>query len=927
MKVTLKQVICGIMLVSCLSIIMDQAIANPCNPDFVKQAPNELVIKVAPNGVDDTENIQCALNWAVDTGMPVVKLSADTFYISSLVIEKFNGSLQGITTETSLIVVLDDSISCTAMADSGRVPAAIKFIKGEPRLRYLTIHANAACKAGVRWDPRFLAIVHFTGDAADSSLCTNDVIFGSVDRVIVDGTSRATGPWWSILVGAESDNFNVCQGRLMGSFKLNRSALANTKYGISSAMKSGAQVDINFNSFVGNLSGVWMIDSNQNTTITRNEFFGESTASEPHFSIMLASSANAPDATRVVVNNNDFNLNSPSGRNCIGVLTQQPGKVVNISNIVTKNRFSLSGNTSWAVMATDVSNTHVSTNRFTGTAQGAVLVSGTVPVKGWTITANSGLKDFKPSSLRDIWLRENTNQCIVGPGQWATVNDLGSGNSVLGLFSASPLALQDKPEPLIDPTYASGQISEALAEEIKAFARTETWVAQHLTGTKPGYKGRSQNVTQSSLATTSQPEGLPNPCDSSHVNQAPNELFIKVSPTGIDDTENVQCALKWAVDTGMPVVKLSADRFYISSLSIKNFNGSLQGIGRDSTFIEILDKSVACVSMGVSGQISAAIKFIEGEPRLRFMTIQAHRACINDLQLETIVQFTGKPADTPVCGSDVVFGTVDRVAIDGIDKSTGPELAIKVGAESDYFFGGCQRKLLGTFKLNRSSLSNTESGIATSMKSGAQVDINFSTFTGNRYSVEIYNANQNTTITANKFYGYPTDTINIDDGYYGISFTSGIDAPKTNSVVIHNNDFNISAPSGFNCSGVFAGSRGDHTISSVITNNRFLLNGDHTWGIKALGVSNTHVSTNRFTGNAAGAINVYGDDPVTGWTITANNGLKDFISSSASDILLDVNTSRCIVGPGQGATVNNLGANNALLSSIAPSPTVMVNPD
>ena len=67
--------ILGIVFILGFSTTLNQALANPCNAVFVKQAPNELVIKVRPNGVDDTENIQCALDWAVDTGMSVMGLT------------------------------------------------------------------------------------------------------------------------------------------------------------------------------------------------------------------------------------------------------------------------------------------------------------------------------------------------------------------------------------------------------------------------------------------------------------------------------------------------------------------------------------------------------------------------------------------------------------------------------------------------------------------------------------------------------------------------------------------------------------------------------------------------------------------------------------------------------------------------------------
>ena len=64
-----------------------------------------------------------------------------------------------------------------------------------------------------------------------------------------------------------------------------------------------------------------------------------------------------------------------------------------------------------------------------------------------------------------------------------------------------------------------------------------------------------------------------------------------------------------------------------------------------------------------------------------------------------------------------------------------------------------------------------------------------------------------------------------------------------------------------------------------------------------------------------------GDFSVSGWTITANTGLAGF-SSDIVDIGLGPTTSQCIVGPGQGATVANLGLGNRILNSVIQPPTL-----
>ncbi len=94
-------------------------------------------------------------------------------------IENFKGTFEGKTKTSTILEVVDGSISCNSMNNSGLLAAAIKFVKGEPRIRFMNIRAFMPCSSG------FLdAIVHFTGESAESLNCDNDVIFGAVDRVI-----------------------------------------------------------------------------------------------------------------------------------------------------------------------------------------------------------------------------------------------------------------------------------------------------------------------------------------------------------------------------------------------------------------------------------------------------------------------------------------------------------------------------------------------------------------------------------------------------------------------------------------------------------------------------------------------------------------------------------------------------------------------
>ena len=406
-----------------IKAVSEQSIG--CDDDFVLAAVDKFEINVTANGVDDTLNLQCAINSAASTGMPVVRLASSTYRVSQLIARDFSGSLSGTTTSSTTLEILDGSIDCNAMTVAGRTPAAIKFDGGKARIERMTILAGSPCMTG-----SLKTVLHFTGESSLDESCANDVIFANVDRVNILGAGMDGLTETAVSVFAEGNFLDGCKQTLLGTFKLNRSLVSGFPVGLESLMKGSAQVDVSFNEFGENLVAIDMTDSNQNATITNNTINGDNTADSAYTGILAGTiSDDAPTANRVVINNNTFNIRSTFVPASNAVLFDQQGNIANISTVITNNRFNLDGASTTGVISSDVNKGHIAANRFSGNGQAGVMVlADRTDVNGWTVTSNTGFASFLSSSA-DVVFGTGTRNCILGTGQGATFTDMGTGNS------------------------------------------------------------------------------------------------------------------------------------------------------------------------------------------------------------------------------------------------------------------------------------------------------------------------------------------------------------------------------------------------------------------------------------------------------------------------------------------------------------------
>lgn len=402
------------------------ALSNPCDTFHV--SINGAAFVVEPTGMDDTLNIQCALDSAIAQGITSVRLAEGEFSITQLEAVEFSGALIGVSKAATRVDITDSSVDCASMESLGQTAAAIKFVGGSPEVRNMSLFGGDFCSSDASVTPSF---VHFTGREADSTSCDNDVVFGVVDRVnLFSEAGRPVG----VRASPEGYSLGGCKQTLLGTVKINRSELSGFQIAVVTSMRGGAQVDVNYSNFSDNVLDTFFVDSFQSTNVVGNTFNGNPTPEEPaHYSVAIATTIDSPPAqSGFVVSENVFNLASAPNRNSIGVYLEQSEQTVDLAALLVKNTFNLSGEGAFGVYEAGVSNGFVGNNRFTGNGSAAIALglSATNSSSGWVISANRGLGNFT-GTLDDILLDSNSNTAVVGELQQAQVRDLGTSNTVL----------------------------------------------------------------------------------------------------------------------------------------------------------------------------------------------------------------------------------------------------------------------------------------------------------------------------------------------------------------------------------------------------------------------------------------------------------------------------------------------------------------
>jgi len=420
-----------------------------CGAPEVKLGSN--YIQVAPNGTDDTENIQCALDLAVERRISEIRLTQGEFFVGSVSVQDFVGTLQGGGKDHTRLSILDQSVDCAASAARGEATAAMKFIGGEPRIRWLTLSVDSdiwPCATGGTY-AGLDAMIHFTGHRG-SEACTAAVIFGTIDRVNLEGP-RIYGiepkPMYTgVLSDAERSGDPGCRNSLLGSIRINRSLIRGFSTGAWLNLRGNAQVNVLNTDFDGNFVGLRLDDSNALVTIFGNRFASKAPGSfscceSGGVGIGVHNQIVSTGLTHFDIYGNVFEIRSGGFDSSWGIrLLRNPG-ATSVGLVATRNHFQLTGggNLAVAVSSNGVSGGILSDNLFSSYLQGSGLaLSVNADFLGeadrWTFVGNRGLADMYIPDLENdahVFLGVNSSNALIGPGQAAIIRDEGVRNTVL----------------------------------------------------------------------------------------------------------------------------------------------------------------------------------------------------------------------------------------------------------------------------------------------------------------------------------------------------------------------------------------------------------------------------------------------------------------------------------------------------------------
>jgi hypothetical protein len=287
-------------------------------------------ISVASEAGNDTANLQCALDVAIENSISSIQLSGNGYSIDSVSAVGFRGSISGVSKVNTVVTLNAAGVACAE-----NDPSALRFYVGAPTIERMTINAEELCGST---GGQASAI----GFYSNANSCSDDrTVFGNVDRVVINGPGASA----TDLVSAVSmTKANACDDIVLGTLKVNRSEISGLSHGVLTSIGGEGQVDINFNTFTNMGTSIAIANANQGSSIASNTINFNDTenfASVAGFGvtgILVGGDANAPSLNLTSIKKNTFK-NGNAGAAGYAVLVGQEGNKVAHSMWVSSNRF------------------------------------------------------------------------------------------------------------------------------------------------------------------------------------------------------------------------------------------------------------------------------------------------------------------------------------------------------------------------------------------------------------------------------------------------------------------------------------------------------------------------------------------------------------------------------------------------------------
>lgn len=226
---------------------------TPCDSAYVTQAGD--VITVQSNGVDDTENMQCAFDAAVAAGPGVdVRLGAGTYHTAQIVVNNFHGNFYGAgsryTTITNMpnLYVTPVDFYFNPPSAANPWPSLFAFVEGDFVVSDLAIHISG--------DDGTTGWTIFGIDPPITELAHGIVILGTYADARFEDLLVAGEPTDNSLLGYNVINGILYEGfigetppPISGTFKVVGSTFRNVGSGTPIVNLYQAKVVINNNTF------------------------------------------------------------------------------------------------------------------------------------------------------------------------------------------------------------------------------------------------------------------------------------------------------------------------------------------------------------------------------------------------------------------------------------------------------------------------------------------------------------------------------------------------------------------------------------------------------------------------------------------------------------------------------------------------------